>query len=78
VGIPTVAIVDSDCNPNLVSYPIPGNDDSVQSVQLYLELFKQAILLGKKHYEQHEGAVHKEEQPKDGLQGPESVSTTQQ
>jgi small subunit ribosomal protein S2 len=48
VGIPTVAIVDSDCNPNIITYPIPGNDDTLESVQLYLHLFKQAILLGKK------------------------------
>ena len=48
VGIPSIAIVDSDCNPNIITYPIPGNDDTLESVQLYLHLFKQAILLGKK------------------------------
>ncbi len=48
VGIPTIAIVDSDCNPNIITYPIPGNDDTLESIQLYLHLFKQAILLGKK------------------------------
>ncbi len=29
-GIPTVAVVDSDCNPNIISYPVPGNDDTPQ------------------------------------------------
>ena len=48
LGIPTVGIVDSDCNPNIITYPIPGNDDTLDSTQLYLHLFKQAILLGKK------------------------------
>jgi len=48
LGIPTVAVVDSDCNPNIISYPIPGNDDTLDSTQLYLHLFKQAILIGKK------------------------------
>jgi small subunit ribosomal protein S2 len=48
IGIPTIAIVDSDCNPNMITYPIPGNDDTLDSTQLYLHLFKQAILLGKK------------------------------
>lgn len=48
LGIPTAAIVDSDCNPNLITYPIPGNDDTLDATQLYLHLFKQAILLGKK------------------------------
>ena len=35
-------------NPNIISYPIPGNDDTLDSMQLYLHLFKQAILIGKK------------------------------
>ncbi|TRY78672.1 hypothetical protein TCAL_11595 [Tigriopus californicus] len=47
VGIPTIGIVDTDCNPNIITYPIPGNDDSPSAVQLYLRLFKEAILLGK-------------------------------
>ncbi|XP_040575060.1 small ribosomal subunit protein uS2m [Lepeophtheirus salmonis] len=46
-GIPTIGIVDSDCNPNIISYPIPGNDDSIPSIRLYLDLFQKAILLGK-------------------------------
>jgi len=45
--IPTVGIVDSNCRPNLISYPIPGNDDSLPAVQLYCKLFKEAILRGK-------------------------------
>jgi len=48
MNIPTVGIVDTDCEPNIISYPVPGNDDSIESQQLYLHLFKQAILLGKK------------------------------
>ena len=44
---PTVAIVDSDCDPRLVTYPVPANDDTPCSIELYARLFKQAILLGK-------------------------------
>lgn len=33
-GIPTMAIVDSDCDPSLVTYPIPANDDAIASVEL--------------------------------------------
>ena len=47
VSIPTMGLVDTDCNPNLITYPVPGNDDSQDSVQLFLDLVKQAILLGK-------------------------------
>nr|XP_060613462.1 small ribosomal subunit protein uS2m [Anolis sagrei ordinatus] len=47
MGIPTVGVVDTNCNPDLVSYPIPGNDDSPSAVELYLRLFKVAILRAK-------------------------------
>ncbi|XP_014235748.1 28S ribosomal protein S2, mitochondrial [Trichogramma pretiosum] len=47
MNIPSVGIVDSNCDPNLITYPVPGNDDSPCSVELYCKLFKQAILLGK-------------------------------
>merc|ERR1719186_1225883 len=47
VSIPTVGIVDTDCNPNIITFPVPGNDDTLESVQLYLDLFKKTILLAK-------------------------------
>ncbi|KAK8743909.1 hypothetical protein OTU49_000907 [Cherax quadricarinatus] len=45
--IPTVGIVDTNCNPNLITYPVPGNDDSAASISLFCNLFKAAILRGK-------------------------------
>nr|XP_027235692.1 28S ribosomal protein S2, mitochondrial-like isoform X3 [Penaeus vannamei] len=45
--IPTVGIVDTNCNPNLITYPVPGNDDTPSAVKLYCDLFKNAILRGK-------------------------------
>lgn len=45
--IPTIGVVDSNCNPSLITYPVPGNDDSAASIELYCNLFKQAILRGK-------------------------------
>lgn len=46
-GMPSVGVVDSDCNPNFILYPIPGNDDSLQSVKLYSDLFSEVILRAK-------------------------------
>ncbi|KPP73902.1 28S ribosomal protein S2, mitochondrial-like, partial [Scleropages formosus] len=43
MNIPTVGVVDSNCNPSLVTFPIPGNDDSPSSVELYCKLFKMTI-----------------------------------
>lgn len=48
MAIPTVGIVDTNCNPKLVTYPVPGNDDSPASIRLYCDLFKAAILRGKR------------------------------
>ena len=45
--IPTIAITDTNCDPNLITFPVPGNDDSIESINLYCKLFKNAILAGK-------------------------------
>jgi small subunit ribosomal protein S2 len=45
--IPAVGVVDSNCDPALVTYPIPGNDDSPSAMDLYCRLFKQVILNAK-------------------------------
>jgi len=45
--IPTVGICDTNADPTLVTYPVPGNDDSPQSIELYARLFKTAVLNGK-------------------------------
>ena len=42
-----MGLVDTDCNPNLITYPVPGNDDSQDSVQIFLNLTKQAVMAGK-------------------------------
>ena len=46
MGIPTIGILDSNCNPNLITYTVPGNDDSPAAIEYYCRLFKKAILMG--------------------------------
>ena len=41
--IPSVGVVDSDCDPRLITYPVPGNDDTPSAVRLYCWLFSQVI-----------------------------------
>jgi small subunit ribosomal protein S2 len=47
MNIPTIGIVDSNCTPDLITYLVPGNDDSPASIELYCNLFKEAIIRGK-------------------------------
>lgn len=52
MNVPTIGVVDTSCDPRLIAYPIPGNDDSPAAIELYCRLFKQAILKGKEKYEE--------------------------
>ena len=49
--IPVVAIVDTNCNPDLVDYPIPGNDDAIRSVRMILATVGQVITQAQAEYE---------------------------
>jgi small subunit ribosomal protein S2 len=47
LGIPVVAIVDTNADPSLVAYPIPANDDAIKTIQLITDHVKLAIERGK-------------------------------
>jgi small subunit ribosomal protein S2 len=47
LGIATVALIDTDCDPDLVDLPIPGNDDSMRSIDLIVNILADAVLEGK-------------------------------
>lgn len=46
LGIPVVAVIDSNSDPKGVDFPIPGNDDSIRAINLYCELLSGAVLDG--------------------------------
>jgi small subunit ribosomal protein S2 len=46
LNIPVIAILDTNCNPDGITYPIPGNDDAARAIQLYCDLMADAILDG--------------------------------
>jgi small subunit ribosomal protein S2 len=48
LGIPIVAILDTNCDPDVVDYPIPGNDDAIRSLKLFAGKISDACLLGQK------------------------------
>ena len=52
LGIPIVAVLDTNSNPDGIDYPIPGNDDARRSIDLYCSLLKETILDAKKDTQQ--------------------------
>ena len=47
LGIPVVAVVDTNCSPEEIDYVIPGNDDAIRSIRLYAQLAADAVLEGR-------------------------------
>ena len=51
LGIPVIAVIDSNCDPDMVDYKIPGNDDAIRAIRLFCTAMADAILEGKMLYE---------------------------
>jgi small subunit ribosomal protein S2 len=51
VGVPIIAIVDTNCDPDEIDYPIPGNDDAIRAVALFCSVIADAVLEGKQAIE---------------------------
>jgi len=47
LNIPIVSILDTNCDPELIDVPIPGNDDAVRSIKLILKSLTDSIIVGK-------------------------------
>lgn len=44
MGIPIVAVVDTNCNPDGITYPIPGNDDAIRAITLFTQIIANAVI----------------------------------
>ena len=55
LSIPVVAVVDSNCDPDLIDYPIPGNDDAARAISLYLDLISRAVIAGLQQERREDG-----------------------
>ena len=74
VGVPVVALVDSDCDPELINRPIPGNDDAIRSIRLITGRIADAIIEGNNRRlaieaDEAEGDGEAEELPVDSVGG---------
>src|SRR5690554_1336387 len=44
LGIPVIAVVDTNCDPTYITYPIPGNDDAIRAISLFVEIIANAVV----------------------------------
>lgn len=66
LGIPTVAVVDTNCDPTNIDYVIPGNDDAIRSVTLFARLIADSCMEGYKTHQERLRAEGKQTDEDDG------------
>lgn len=52
LGIPVVAVIDTNCDPGMVDYKVPGNDDAIRAIRLFCAAIADSVIEGKTLYEQ--------------------------
>src|SRR5262249_47542121 len=63
LGIPVVAPVDTNCDPDVVTYKVPGNDDAIRAIRLFTNVVAEVVLEGKALYEERQQGDVKEQAP---------------
>jgi small subunit ribosomal protein S2 len=71
--IPVVAITDTNCDPDLVDYPIPGNDDAIRAIKLFTSKIADAAILGKRLGQERAAIVAKEQEIAKAEGSPEPI-----
>ena len=77
LGIPTVTLLDSNCDPTLADWFIPANDDSVSAVRLVLGAFENAIVQGKKKFQERETSRNTRQQSQQVVRKKSNFATLQ-
>jgi small subunit ribosomal protein S2 len=72
LGIPIVAVVDTNGNPENIDYPIPGNDDAVRAIELFTSKVAEAVIEGRKSRLEKEMEASKKEEEKSTEGAPSS------
>ena len=52
LGIPVISVIDTNCDPDMVDYKVPGNDDAIRAIRLFCSAIADAVIEGKTIYEQ--------------------------
>jgi small subunit ribosomal protein S2 len=74
LGIPTVAVVDTNCDPSNITYVIPGNDDAIRSIRLFARLIADSCLEGAKIFQEKLRAQEGEGASKEEMESEKKVS----
>ena len=61
LGIPVVAVVDTNCDPDVIDYPIPGNDDAIRAIRLIVSKMADACVEGRQRYLESQHAARDKE-----------------
>ncbi len=73
VGIPVIAVVDTNCNPDEIDYPIPANDDAIKAIKLICSKIADAVVEANISL----AAAATEEEPEEGVEKVETPETTE-
>ena len=73
VGIPVVAVVDTNCNPDDIDYPIPANDDAIKTIRLICSKIADSVVEAKIS----EALIPTAEEQEEGVEEPEATETTE-
>jgi small subunit ribosomal protein S2 len=76
LGIPVIAIVDTNCDPDVVDWIIPGNDDALRAIRLFTSKISESVLEGHNIYQQSQVADQKVAQDQALAEGVEYVDTS--
>ncbi|MGE0825130.1 MAG: 30S ribosomal protein S2 [Candidatus Binatia bacterium] len=75
LGIPVIAPVDTNCDPDAISHKVPGNDDAIRAIRLFANVIAEAVVEGRATYEERQQGEEKEEAGEAAAQA-EQTSTT--
>src|ERR1700758_2314749 len=76
MGVPVVSVVDTNCDPDVVDWIIPGNDDALRAIRLFTSKISESVLEGHNQYAQSQVADQKSAQDQAIVDGVEYVDTS--
>ncbi len=66
LGIPVMAVIDTNCDPDMIDYKVPGNDDAIRAIRFFCAAIAEAVIEGKTIYDQSSAKAKEEEKPVSG------------